>query len=139
LGRSFTQRRRAIILLTDGQDTSSRITRAAAIEEAIQAETVVFAIGIGDKRYDGIDRNALTSLAEKTGGRAFFPKKDTDLAAAFQDIEEELRSQYLLAYSSTNKTRDGKFRSMTIEIANPAWAKEKLKLRYRPGYFAKKN
>lgn len=137
LGRSYTQRRRAIILLTDGQDTSSRVSRNAAIDQAIQAETVVYAIGIGDKRYDGINKDALTNLAEKTGGRAFFPKKDTDLVAAFQDIEQELRSQYLLAYSSTNKTHDGKFRSMTIEIANPGLAKEKLKLRYRPGYFAK--
>ena len=138
LGRSFTLRRRAIILLTDGQDTSSRVTRVTAIEEAIQAETVIYAIGIGDKRYDGINKDALNNLAEKTGGRAFFPKKDTDLVAAFQEIEQELRSQYLLAYSSTNKTRDGKFRSMSIEIANPSLAKEKLKLRYRPGYFAKK-
>lgn len=139
LGRSFSQRRRAIILLTDGQDTSSRVTRATAIDQAIQAETVIYAIGIGDKRYEGINKDALTNLAEKTGGRAFFPKKDTDLAAAFQEIEQELRSQYLLAYSSTNKSRDGKFRSMTIEISNPGLAKEKLRLRYRPGYFAKKD
>jgi len=139
LGRSYPLRRRAIILLTDGQDTSSRVTRNVAIDQAIQAETVVFAIGIGDKRYEGINRNALNSLAEKTGGRAFFPKKDTDLTAAFQEIEEELRSQYLLAYSSTNKDRDGRFRTMTIEITNPQLAKDKLKLRYRPGYFAKKD
>ena len=139
LGRSYNLRRRAIILLTDGQDTSSRVTRGAAIEHAIQAETVIYAIGIGDKRYEGINKDALTNLAEKTGGRAFFPKKETDLTAAFQEIEQELRSQYLLAYSSSNKTRDGKFRSMTIEVANPQLAKDKLKLRYRPGYFAKKD
>src|SRR5262245_27298798 len=138
LGRSYTLRRRAIILLTDGQDTSSRVNRATAIDSAIQAETVVYAIGIGDKRYEGIDKDALTNLAEKTGGRAFFPKKEADLTAAFQEIELELRSQYLLAYSSTNKTRDGKFRTMTIEVTNPGLAKDKLKLRYRPGYFAKK-
>jgi len=138
LGRSLTPRRRAIILLTDGQDTSSRIARSSAIDQAIQSETVIYTIGIGDKRYDGIDRNALTDIAEKTGGRAFFPKKSTDLLAAFQEIEQELRSQYLVAYSSTNKTHDGKYRTMTIEVANPELAKEKLKLRYRPGYFAKK-
>lgn len=138
LGRSFSQRRRAIILLTDGQDTSSRITRSMAIDQAIQAETVVYAIGIGDKKYEGTNKDALTHLAEKTGGRAFFPKKDTDLTAAFQEIEQELRSQYLLAYSSTNKVRDGKFRTMTLEITNAELARDKLKLRYRPGYFAKK-
>src|SRR5262245_19880371 len=95
LGRSFSQRRRAIILLTDGVDTSSRITRAAAIDQAIQAETVVYVIGIGDKQRDGINKDALNNIAEKTGGRAFFPKKDSDLVAAFQELEQEMRSQYL--------------------------------------------
>lgn len=139
MGRSYAQRRRAIILLTDGQDTSSRVSRNSAIDQAIQSETVVYAIGIGDKRYDGIDKDSLNDISEKTGGRAFFPKKNTDLVAAFQEIEQELRSQYLLAYSSTNKERDGRFRAMRIEITNPELAKEKLKLRYRPGYFAKKD
>jgi Ca-activated chloride channel homolog len=137
LGRSFTQRRRAIILLTDGQDTSSRVPRTTAIDQALQAETVVYAIGIGDKRYDGINKKALDDITEKTGGRAFYPKKSTDLVAAFQEIEQELRSQYLIAYSSTNKQRDGRFRALKIEVTNPAMAKEKLNLRYRPGYFAR--
>jgi len=139
LGRSFTQRRRAIILLTDGQDTSSRVPRATAIDQALEAETVIYAIGIGDKRYDGINKKALDEVAEKTGGRAFYPKKTTDLEAAFQEIEQELRSQYLIAYSSTNKQRDGKFRSLKIEVTNPTLVKDKLNLRYRPGYFARQN
>jgi len=139
LSRSFNQRRRAIILLTDGQDTSSRVSRSTAIDQAIQAETVVYSIGIGDKKYDGINRKVLEDVSEKTGGRAFFPKKSSDLAAAFQEIEQELRSQYLIAYSSSNKQHDGKFRSMKIEVVNPALVKDKLSLRYRPGYFAKKN
>jgi len=139
LGRSLTQRRRAIILLTDGQDTSSRVSRATAIDQALQAETVVYAIGIGDKRYDGINKKALDDIAEKTGGRAFYPKKSTDLMAAFQEIEQELRSQYLIAYSSTNKQHNGQFRTLKIEVTNPALAREKLNLRYRPGYFAKRN
>jgi VWFA-related protein len=139
LARSYTQRRRAIILLTDGQDTSSRVSRSTAIDQAIQAETVVYAIGIGDKKYDGINKKALDDITEKTGGRAFYPKKSSDLASAFQEIEQELRSQYLIAYSSTNKEHDGKFRAMKIEVTNPARAKEKMSLRYRPGYFARKN
>ena len=138
LARSYTQRRRAIILLTDGQDTSSRVPRTTAIDQAIQAETVVYAIGIGDKRYDGINKKALDEITEKTGGRAFYPKKSTDMASSFQEIEQELRSQYLIAYTSSNKQHDGKFRSMKIEIVNPALSKEKMNLRYRPGYFAKK-
>ena len=137
LARSLGQRRRAIILLTDGQDTSSRLMRSAAVDQAIESETVIYAIGIGDKRYDGVDKGALNSVAERTGGRAFFPKKDTDLAAAFREIEQELRSQYLVAYTSTNKKRAGAFRKMTIEITNPDLRREQWKLRYRPGYFAK--
>jgi Ca-activated chloride channel family protein len=138
LARSPGQRRRAIILLTDGQDTSSRLLRSGAIDQAIASETVIYAIGIGDKRYEGVDKGALNNIAERTGGRAFFPKKQDDLRAAFAEIEQELRSQYLVAYSSTNKKRDGAFRKMSIEITNPELGKQQLKLRYRPGYFAKR-
>jgi Ca-activated chloride channel homolog len=143
LARAPNKRRRAIILLTDGWDTSSRIARDTAINQAIEAETVIYAIGIGDNRYVGVPDDPwraeadLRAVANGTGGRAFFPKKEADLKAAFAQIEQELRSQYLIAYSSTNKKRDGAYRRMQIEITNPALIKNKLKLRYRPGYFAK--
>ncbi|HMJ24662.1 MAG TPA: VWA domain-containing protein [Pyrinomonadaceae bacterium] len=139
LARSVGQRRRAIILLTDGFDTSSRLMRSEAVDRAILFETVIYAIGIGDKKQEGVDRNALKDLAERTGGRAFFPKKQDDLKAAFAEIEQELRSQYLVAYSSTNKKRDGSFRKMSIEITNPELSKQQVKLRYRPGYYAKRS
>ena len=139
LARSPGQRRRAIILLTDGRDTSSRLLRSEAIDQAIGTEIVVYAIGIGDKKYDGVDRGPLNNIAERTGGRAFFPKKEDDLKAAFAEIEQELRSQYLVAYASTNKNHDGAYRKMTIEITNSEMRKEQLKLRYRPGYFAKRS
>ena len=135
LARNLGQRRRAIILLTDGFDTSSRLLRRDAVDQAILFETVIYAIGIGDKQQDGVDKNVLKDVAEHTGGRAFFPKKQEDLKAAFAEIEQELRSQYLVAYSSTNKKRDGSFRKMSIEITNRELPQ--LKLRYRPGYFAK--
>ena len=138
LARVPGQRRRAIILLTDGYNSSSRLSRSNAIDEAIATESVIFAIGIGDKKYGGVDKSALKDVAELTGGRAFFPKKQEDLKAAFAEIEAELRSQYLVAYSSTNKTRDGTFRNMKIEVTNPELTKQGLKLRYRPGYFAKR-
>jgi Ca-activated chloride channel family protein len=125
-------------LLTDGHDTSSRISRSSAIEQAIQTETVIYSIGIGDKN-EGINKKVLEDISEKTGGRAFFPNKKTDLVSAFKEIEQELRSQYLIAYSSLNKKHDGTFRTMKIELVNPALVKDKLNLRYRPGYFAKKN
>ncbi|HSP63620.1 MAG TPA: VWA domain-containing protein [Pyrinomonadaceae bacterium] len=136
---SARPRRRAIILLTDGWDTSSRLARGTAITQAIESETIIYAIGIGDSRQDGVDKKVLNDVAEGTGGRAFFPKKEDDLKAAFAEIERELRSQYLVAYSSTNKKHDGSFRRITIEITNPDLRKEALRFRYRPGYFAKKS
>jgi len=134
LGKSAGQRRRAIILLTDGQDTTSRLSRKEAISRALEAETIIYAIGIGD---EGINRDELKAVAAATGGRAFFPKRETDLKTSFAEIEAELRSQYLIAYSSANKKRDGAYRQMQIDVINPGLAKDKLKLRYRPGYFAK--
>ena len=139
LARSDHPRRRAIILLTDGWDTASRLRRNTAIDQALASETIIYAIGIGDSQQFGVDRGALNNVAESTGGRAFFPKKESDLKAAFAEIERELRSQYLVAYSSTNKKHDGSFRRITIEITNPDLRKEQLRLRYRPGYFAKKS
>ena len=130
-------RRRAIILLTDGIDTTSRLQPKEAVNRALAAETVIYAIGIGDSKKEGVDRGPLRELAERTGGRAFFPDKKFDLNAAFAEIERELRTQYLIAYSSTNKKRDGAYRKISIEIVNPELQKEKLELRHRPGYFAK--
>lgn len=138
LAPSPGQRRRAIILLTDGQDTTSRVARSTAIERAIEADTVIYAIGIGDERHGGVEKKPLRDVSEQTGGRAFFPKKEEDLRAAFTEIDRELRSQYLIAYSSTNKTRDGSFRKMAIEVTNPQLTKQKLNLRYRAGYFARR-
>lgn len=129
-------RRRAIILLTDGLDTSGRLSEKEAINRTLGAESVVYSIGIGSKR-DGLNRGALREIAERTGGRAFFPDKKFDLNAAFAEIEAELRTQYLIAYSSTNKKRDGAYRKISIEIVNPELKQQKLELRHRPGYFAK--
>ena len=129
-------RRRAIILLTDGLNTTGRLSQKEAINRVLGAEAVVYAIGIGSER-DGLDRGALRDIAQRTGGRAFFPDKKFDLNAAFAEIEAELRTQYLIAYSSTNKKRDGAYRKISIEIVNPELKKEKLELRHRPGYYAK--
>ena len=136
LANSPGLRRRAIILLTDGIDTASRLMMKEAINRTLAAEAVIYVIGIGSKR-DGIDRGALKDLAQRTGGRAFFPDKKFDLNAAFAEIERELRTQYLIAYSSTNKKRDGAYRKIAIEVVNPELKKEKLEIRHRPGYYAK--
>lgn len=132
-------RRRAIILLSDGIDTTSRLSKKDAVNGALAAETVIYAIGIGNSQApEGVNpRDELRDIAERTGGRAFFPDKKFDLNAAFAEIERELRTQYLIAYSSTNKKHDGAYRKISIEITNPDLRKQNLKLRHRPGYFAK--
>jgi len=138
LDHAQAQRRRAIVLLTDGLDTTSRLRRSDAIDAVLSAEATVYVIGIGDSKGEGVNKTALKEIAERTGGRAFFPKKAGDLEAAFTEIEQELRTQYLLAYSSTNKRRDGSYRKINVEITNPDLKKEKLVIRHRPGYFAKR-
>ena len=74
--------------------------------------------------------------AEQTGGRAYFPHSERELREAFAQIQRDLREQYLVAYSPSNKARDGTYRRIQIEVTNPELRKQ-LKLNYRPGYFAK--
>lgn len=136
LSRAPERTRRAIILLTDGIDTSSQLKSGEAIERTVKADAAIYAIGIGDPDYDGVDDGKLRKVCEKTGGRAFFPRNDNDLRAVFAQIEAELRSQYLIAYSPTRKALDGSFRKVKIEVTNPELRKQKLRLTYRPGYFA---
>lgn len=137
LSESAEHQRRAIILLTDGQDTISQVRMQDAISRALKADALIYAIGIGDRYEFGINEGALKKLTEGTGGRAYFPRNERDLREAFAQIERELREQYLIAYSPSNKTRDGSYRRVAIEILNPELRKENLRLTYRPGYFAK--
>jgi Ca-activated chloride channel family protein len=135
LSQTSDKTRRAIILLTDGSDTSSQKKMAEAIDVAIKNDVVIYAIGIGE--YDGINEGSLRKVAERTGGRAFFPQDEAELRAAFTQIELELRSQFLVAYSPINKNRDGSFRKVQIDIVNPDLRKQNLRLNYRQGYFAR--
>ena len=136
LSETSDKTRRAIILLTDGVDTSSRLKMSEAIDSALKADAIIYSIGIGDDFYSGVEESTLRTLSERTGGRAYFPRDETDLRAAFSQIQEELRSQYLLAYSPKNKAKDGTFRKVLIEVVNPDLQKQKLRLTYRQGYFA---
>ena len=136
LSETSDKTRRAIILLTDGVDTSSRLKADEAINEAHKADAIIYAIGIGDDFFDGVEEASLRRVSERTGGRAYFPRSETDLRAAFRQIQEELRSQYLLAYSPSNKSKDGTFRKVQLEIINPELQKQNLRLTYRQGYFA---
>ena len=129
--------RRTIILLTDGEDTSSQVKMHDAIERAQKADALIYAIGIGDSYQGGVDMGKLQKITEQTGGRAYFPRNESELRSAFAQIQRDLREQYLVAYSPQNKARDGSYRRIQIEIVEPEMRKQKLKLNYRPGYFAK--
>src|SRR6266852_2354994 len=129
--------RRAIILLTDGEDTVSQVHMHDAINRALKADALIYAIGIGDRYQYGINEGALKKITEGTGGRAYFPRSERDLRDSFAQIERDLREQYLIAYSSSNKTHDGSYRRVAIEIVSPEIRKENLRLNYRPGYFAR--
>jgi len=136
ISASAEHTRRAIILLTDGDDTSSRMKMDEAIERAQKADAFIYAIGIGDRYTFNVDEGALRKIAERTGGRAYFPRHERDLHDAFAQIQRDLREQYLVAYSPTNKARDGSYRKIEIQVVNPA-LRQTLKLNYRAGYFAK--
>lgn len=137
ISTSAEHTRRAIILLTDGEDTSSRMKMQEAIERAQKADALVYTIGIGDRYSFNVNEGALRKIAEQTGGRAYFPRHERDLNDAFTQIQRDLREQYLVAYSPTNKARDGSYRKIEIQVVNPALKQENLKLNYRAGYFAK--
>lgn len=137
IGTSAEHTRRAIILLTDGVDTSSRMKMMEAIERAQKADALIYAIGIGDRYTFNVNEGDLKKIAEKTGGRAYFPKHERDLRDAFTQIQRDLREQYLVAYSPSNKARDGSYRKIEIQVVNPALKDRDLKLNYRSGYFAK--
>ena len=137
LSETSEKTRRAIILLSDGVDTSSRLKMDEAIANALKADAIIYSIGIGDDfLFSGVEESSLRRLSERTGGRAYFPRDETDLRVAFRQIQEELRSQYLVAYSPSNKAKDGTFRQVQIEIVNPDLRKQNLRLTYRQGYFA---
>lgn len=137
LGPAPEKTRRAIILLSDGVNTSGKKKLNDAVEAAQKAEAVIYSIGIGDNFTNGVDEGSLSKIAEKTGGKAFFPRDEAELRKAFQQIQEEMRSQYLVSYEPTNAALDGSYRTIEIKLANPELQKQKVQLTHRKGYFAK--
>jgi Ca-activated chloride channel homolog len=125
--------RRAIILLSDGDDNLSHVTREEAIDMAARAEVIVYTISTNISGMKDKGDKVLERIAEATGGRAFFPFQMRDVSDAFLSIQEELRSQYAVAYKPANFATDGRYR--TIEIL----AQDRgLKVRTRKGYYAPK-
>lgn len=131
--------RKTIIVLTDGIDTTSYLKMDDAINEALRAEVVIYAIGIGDPGMGGVNEGGLKKLCEATGGRAVIPKGHRDLDNAFAQLEQDLRQQYLLAYEPKNDATDGAFRKIEIKLKNRTEKEAKnLKIRHRKGYYAPK-
>ena len=123
--------RKAIIVVSDGEDNQSEVTKAQAIEMAQRAEVIIYAISTDDSGLVMRGDKVLQQLAEATGGRAFFPFKMKDITHSFAAIEDELRSQYVVSYKPADFDADGRYRS--IEISS---LKKDLQVRARKGYFA---
>ncbi len=129
--------RRAIVLLSDGINTYGKKKLDDAVQAALKNEAVIYSIGIGDDfAFQGVDEHALKKISERTGGRAYFPRDEAELRKAFAQIQNEMRSQYLIAYESSNQKRDGSYRKIEIQLVNPELTKQKVKLTHRQGYFA---
>lgn len=121
--------RKAIVLLSDGDDTSSKIKMHEAIEHAIESDVVVFAIGTPNQRF-GVQTDDLRKLSGRTGGLAFFPTKVKDLDAVFSEIEQQLRGQYKLTYRSDVGQRSAP-QKVRLNIVNPAMRDKDLHLSYQ--------
>jgi Ca-activated chloride channel homolog len=123
--------RKAVVIVSDGEDNQSEFSKAQAIEMAQRAEVIIYAISTDDSGLVMRGDKVLEQLAEATGGRAFFPFKMKDITHSFAAIEDELRSQYVVSYKPANFDADGRYRS--IEISS---LKKDLQVRARKGYFA---
>ena len=124
--------RRAVIVLSDGDDNQSHVSREEAIEMAQRAETIIYTISTNVSGTKNKGDRILERMSEATGGRAFFPFKIQDVADAFTEIQDELRSQYLISYTPPDLVADGHFRSVEISALN----QKNLRVRSRHGYFA---
>lgn len=124
--------RKAIVVVTDAQDEGSKVRIEEAIEAAQRTDTVVHILLVSDSRF-GANGGAAHKITEETGGRSISVNSEKHLMEAFDQISEELRSQYTLGYYPTNSTRDGKFRKIKVDMTN-----HDLKVLARKGYYAPK-
>ncbi len=124
--------RKAIILVSDGDDNYSRALQSDAIKMCQRAETIVYAISTNVSLNKGKGDDVLTAITQATGGSAFFPNRIEDVAVGFHNIEEELRSQYSLEYKPANFKADGSFRTIYLQALD----RQHYVVRARTGYFA---
>jgi VWFA-related protein len=124
--------RRAIILLSDGDDNQSRHLREEAIAAALRAEVIIYVISTNITGSDKKGDKILMRYAEATGGRVFFPLRIEEVANAFAEIQDELRSQYVIAYKPQNFAPDGRYHAISIDTTG----RTNVKIRARKGYYA---
>lgn len=131
--------RKTIVLLTDGEDQGSRLKVEAAIEAAQKADVIIYGVLLVDRDFYGGrgmigmygGEGVLKKMSEETGGHVVRADRRNDLRTAFQELAEEMRSQYSLAYTSTNPKHDGTFRKLTVKVNQPD-----TKVQTRKGYYA---
>jgi len=124
--------RRAIVILSDGDDNQSRVTRDQALEMAQKADVVVYAISTNISRIDNDGDKVLRYLATETGGQAFFPFKVQDLSQSFENIANELRHQYNIFYRPEPLVTDGLYHPVVLKVKT----RKDLVVRARKGYYA---
>ena len=123
--------RKAVILVSDGDDNYSRALESDAIKMCQRAETIVYAISTNVSPSKDKGDDVLREIAEATGGQAFYPTRIEDVATGFHNIEEELRSQYSLEYRPADFTNNGQFRTIYLQATDPRYH-----VRAHKGYFA---
>ena len=134
--REARNEKKALILVTDGEDNSSRYSLREVREFAQESDVQIYSIGQeGNLNYG---RTEITSIVSLTGGRAFFPRSFNELDYYINLIHSELRNQYLLGYISANKVHDGKWRHIKVKLDTPKGL-PKLSIRAKEGYYAPKN
>jgi Ca-activated chloride channel family protein len=128
--------KKALILITDGEDNSSRYSAAEVREFAKESDVQIY--GIGEEGKLGYGRAEIQNIVALTGGRAFFPNNFNELDYYIDLIHAELRNQYVLGYSPTNKTHDGKWRKIRVRL-DPPEGLPKLIVHAKEGYYAPKS
>jgi Ca-activated chloride channel family protein len=134
--RAGKNEKKALILITDGEDNSSRYSAAEVREFAKESDVQIY--GIGEEGKLGYGRSEIQNIVGITGGRAFFPNNFNELDYYIDLVHAELRNQYILGYTPTNKTHDGKWRRIRVKLEAPAGL-PKLLVHAKEGYYAPKN
>ena len=128
-------RRQVIVVLSDGEDTSSLVTFEHLLDSAKRSQTAIYTVGLGLEEPTKVTRSdgefGLRQLAQETGGRLFLPKRPMDLVDVYTQIANELSNQYVVGYLSSNARADGAWRRIAVRVLRP-----NLQARTRAGYYA---